>query len=433
MGERRGIRSVAVIGAGPSGLVACKTLAQRGLDVTAYEAGSRVGGQWVLDNPSGTSAAYRSLHTNTHKGMSRYADYPLPDDYPDFPSHAQMADWFAAYARDFDLLPRIRLNARVAQARPRAGGGWSLRLADGESIEHDALVVATGNLWDPRRPEIPGDFAGALHHAKDYRDPEHPADCRGRTVLVIGLGNSACEIAVELSGVASRVLLAARTGQRIVPKIAAPVPHPSDPLTGPLARLPRPARDAVFRRLFPRIVARLLAGRPTPESLGLPPAPRDCFEKRFVMNDHLFDRIAQGAIQPRPGVRAFEGRKVVFADGSREEVDVVLAATGYRFTLPFLSREVLGADPEDLPLFRGVMHPRRHDLFVVGVMKAICSIWPRSEQQMAFVAALLAGEYHLPSQRRIDRESYPVLKVPFGNCQFYTHDLRRELARGRRR
>lgn len=123
----------------------------------------------------------------------------------------------------------------------------------------------------------------------------------------------------------------------------------------------------------------------------------------------------------------------MFADGSREEVDVLLAATGYRFTLPFLSPEILSADPEELPLFRGVMHPRHHDLFVIGVMKAICSIWPRSEQQMAFVAALLAGEYRLPSQRRIERESYPVLQTPFGNCQFYAHDLRREIARGRRR
>ncbi|MGH0030802.1 MAG: flavin-containing monooxygenase [Myxococcota bacterium] len=427
--------SVAVIGAGPSGLVACKSLAAHGLRFTAYEAGDRVGGQWVLGNSSGTSSAYRSLHANTHKGMCRYADYPLPDDYPDFPSHAQMAAWFDAYARDFDLYPHIRLGARVASARRAEVGGWQVELAGGERAHHDALVVATGNLWDPRAPDLPGTFDGETLHAKHYLDPTDPVDCRGRTVAVMGLGNTACELAVELSkeGGARRVLLSARSGQNFVPKIAAPVPHPSEPLTGPLAWLPRSLRDAAFRALFPRIVGRMLGSRPTPQSLGLPPPPADPFEKRFVIDNGIFDRLAAGSIEPRPGVRRLCGREIEFADGSRDEVDVLITATGYRFSLPFLSDELLGARPEQLRLFRGVMHPRHHDLFIVGVMKAICSIWPRSEQQMAFVAPLLAGEYALPGRREIDRESYAPLQVPFGNCQFHTHDLHRELARGRRR
>ena len=427
--------SVAVIGAGPSGLVAAKTLGAYGLDWTGYEAGARVGGQWVLESTSGTSSAYRSLSANTHKGMCGYADFPLPDDYPDFPSHEQMAAWFESYARHFGLFERIRLDTRLEAALPREGGGWTLRFAGGGEASHDALVVATGNLWHPRWPELPGDFDGERLHAKDYLDPSDPVDCRGRRVLVVGLGNTACELAVELSGegMASEVLLSARSGQNVVPRMVAPVPHPSEPLEGPLAWLPRVVREAAFRRIFPRIVKQLTSARPRPESLGLPPAPADPFEKRFVMNDHLFDRIAEGRIRPKPGVKALRGTKVEFLDGSQEEVDVLLAGTGYRFTLPFLSEEVLGADPEDLPLFRGVMHPQRHDLFVVGVMKAICSIWPRSEQQAHFVADLLSGGYVLPGQRAIDRESYPVLKVPFGNCQFHTHDLRAERQRGARR
>jgi cation diffusion facilitator CzcD-associated flavoprotein CzcO len=266
-------------------------------------------------------------------------------------------------------------------------------------------------------------------------DPADPVDCRGKKVLVIGLGNTACELAVELSapGAASRVLLSARSGQNFVPKIEAPVPHPSDALRGPLAWLPRGLRNAAFEVLFPRVVGRMLSAFPAPESLGLPAAPRNLFEKRFVMNDHLFERLEAGAIVARPGVRKLLGEWVEFEDGSREEVDVIVAATGYRFTLPFLSQQTLGCAPPDLELFRGVMHPRRHDLFIIGVMKAICSIWPRSEQQMAFVAPLLAGQYALPSQSAIERESYAILGVPFGNCQFYTADLRGELKRGRRR
>lgn len=427
--------SIAVVGAGPSGLVACKTLAQHGLSFTAYEAGDRVGGQWVLGNSSGTSAAYRSLRVNTHKGMCRYSDYGFPDTYPDFPGHAQMADWLDGYAGHFDLHSRIRLGARVSSAVRAESGGWLLELADGEQARHDALIVATGNLWEPRWPALEGELAGDLLHAKDYMDLTDPVDCRGRRVLVLGLGTTACELAVELSGegAASRVLIAARSGQTFIPRVAAPVPHPSEPLSGLFAHLPRPLRDAAFRRLFPRIMRRMLASGPAPETFGLPPSPSDFFEKRLVINSDLFGRLEQGRIEPRPWLRALDGKHVIFEDGTREEVDVVLAATGYRFTLPFLADELLGQSPEELCLYRGVMHPRHHDLFVIGIMKAICSIWPRSEQQMAFVAPLLSGEYALPEQREIDRESYPILRVPFGNCQFHTHDLRRELARGRRR
>jgi cation diffusion facilitator CzcD-associated flavoprotein CzcO len=427
--------SVAVVGAGPSGLVACKALAAHGVPYTAYEAGDRVGGQWVLGNSSGTSVAYRSLAVNTHKQICRYSDFPLPDEYPGFPSHEQMAEYFDGYARHFDLYPRIRLGSRVQAARPRESGGYTLELAGGERVEHTALVVASGNLWDPQWPDLPGEFAGSVIHSREYMDPGDPVDCRGKRVLVMGLGNTACELAVELSGpgAASKVLLSARSGQNFVPKIEAPIPHPSEPLTGPLAWLPRVLRDAAFKVLFPRVARRMLSAFPAPESLGLPPVPDNPFEKRFVMNNHLFGRLAAGEIIAQPGVRALQGDRVEFEDGHREQVDVIIAATGYRFTLPFLSDEVLGCAPPDLDLYRGVMHPRRHDLFVIGVMKAICSIWPRSEQQMAFVAPLLAGEYALPSQPAIDRGSYRILGVPFGNCQFYTADLRRELKRGKRR
>ena len=109
-------RSVAVVGAGPSGLVACKALSEHGVGWTAYEAGDRVGGQWVLGNSSGTSVAYRSLHANTHKGMCRYADFPLPESFPDFPSHTQMAEYFHLYAEHFDLYPLMLLPSLILYA-----------------------------------------------------------------------------------------------------------------------------------------------------------------------------------------------------------------------------------------------------------------------------------------------------------------------------
>jgi cation diffusion facilitator CzcD-associated flavoprotein CzcO len=431
--------STCVIGAGPSGLVATKVLLEHGIPVTCYEAGERVGGQWVLDNTSGTSAAYRSLTVNTHKGMSRYSDFTLPEAYPDFPSHEEMADWFASYAEHFGLMDQIRLGSRVNRVRRLDDGRWEVRTTAGDVCVYDALVVAVGNLWDPVQPDFEGCFDGRIFHAKEYMDPRDPVDCSDATVLVVGLGNTACEIAVELGlpGNARRVLISARSGNHFLPRRLGgnilKVPHPSDPLGAPFRWLPRPLRDAFFGFVFPRVIGRMLAGRPRPEDVGLPPPPTTPFEKRVVVNDHLLERLLEGAIEAKPTIRRLAGSKVEFSDGSVEEIDVLIAATGYRLSLPFFEDGLPGLEENDLALYRGVMHPEYHNLFVVGIMRAICSIWSRSEQQMRFVAPLLSGEYALPSEREIRRQTYPVLGVPYGNCQFHTHDLQRELERGRRR
>ena len=224
-------RHTAIIGAGPSGLAALKNLKQKGIRCTTYEAGSAVGGQWVLENSSGMSSAYRSLRTNTHTGMCRYADFEFPADYPSFPDHTQMAWWFDSYAKHFELFPSIRLNTRVESVQPRAQGGYKLQLQGGETVEHDSLIVATGNLWDPNMPDWPGQFSGQIFHAAHYLDPVSPVDCRDKRVLVVGLGNTACELAVELSGPggASKVLLSARSGQYIIPKRVAQTAAPLRP------------------------------------------------------------------------------------------------------------------------------------------------------------------------------------------------------------
>ena len=134
----------------------------------------------------------------------------------------------------------------------------------------------------------------------------------------------------------------------------------------------------------------------------------------------------------KPAIRGASGREVAFVDGTTEPVDVVLAATGYEFTLPFLSRDVPAADGEDARYYRGVMHPGHPTPFVVGVMRALCSIWPRSEQQANWIAHRLRGDIPLPSRAKLELHAYPILRVPFGNCQFHAHDLRRDLPRRRR-
>lgn len=426
---------VAVIGAGPCGLATLKTLRESGLDARGFEAGPRVGGHWVLDNPSGTSAAYHSLRTNTSRAMSRFTDYAFPDDYPEHPGHAQMAAWFESYAKHFGLLDAIAFDARVVsveRVHPDHDAGYHVTVAGRAPERFDAVVAATGNLWDPVRPELPGRFDGPTLHARDYRDPTRPLDLRGRRVLVVGLGNSGCEIAAELSR-SAEVLLSARTGNAIFARPgpdAPPPPHPADPIPGLFRALPVALRDALFRRIFTRVLARMTGALPRPETLGLPPAPRDPFEKRAIVNDEILRLLAEGGIEARPGLAALHGREVEFADGSRETVDAIVYATGYRFSLPYLSREVLGVDdPNELRLYQGILHPRQPRLFVVGVMRVFCSIWPMAEQQAMWIAACLRGDFALPGARVLERRAYPILRGPFRHCPFRAHDLRREAGR----
>jgi dimethylaniline monooxygenase (N-oxide forming) len=214
------VSSVCVIGAGSSGIAAVKALAQRGIAFECFEKSDRVGGNWVFRNSNGMSSAYRSLHINTSRDRMAYSDFPIPAEYPDFPHHSQVAAYFDAYVDHFALRERITFRTAVERAEPQEAG-WRVTLRTGETREYRALLVANGHHWDPRWPEpaFPGaeDFTGVQMHSHQYTgdDPELFA---GRRVVVLGMGNSAMDIAVEATQTAERVFLAARRGAWIVPK-----------------------------------------------------------------------------------------------------------------------------------------------------------------------------------------------------------------------
>src|SRR3954452_20526688 len=169
--------TVAVIGAGSSGIAAVKALRERGLDVTCFEASDRVGGNWVFGNRNGMSAAYRYLHINTSRERMEYSDFPMPKSYPDFPHHSHIAEYFDAYVDQFGFRDRIRFETGVERAEREARTGtWTLTLEDGSTERFDALLVANGHHWDKRWPEpaFPGadTFTGVQMHAHDYVDNE---------------------------------------------------------------------------------------------------------------------------------------------------------------------------------------------------------------------------------------------------------------------
>ena len=332
---------VAVIGTGAAGLTAIKALRDVGADVIAYDKGDRPGGLWVNNSSSGISPAYDSLHLNTSKGRTEFADYPMPEEWPDYPSVDHVAGYLADYAQEFGLLDCIRFGTTVTSVeRDDGDGSWTVESESGEAERFDAVVVANGHNWSPRwpSPPYPGNFDGVELHAHDYSNQEA---FRDRRVLIVGMGNSAMDIAVDASFVSrGPVLLSARRGVHIVPKYL--FGRPADATGGAIAFLPWRLRQSLAQTML-----RLGVGKP--QSYGLPAPAVGLFQNHPTISDTIMHRLTHGEVESRPGIERMEGGSVRFTDGRADEVDVIVWATGYEVTIPFLSERWIGPDAEKLP------------------------------------------------------------------------------------
>lgn len=380
----------AVIGAGSSGITAAKGLREKGIDVTVFEASDRIGGNWVFGNVNGMSAAYRGLHINTSRERMQYTDYPMPKSYPDFPHHTHIAEYFDGYADHFGLRPLIRFQTRVQRAAHEDGGGWTVTLGDGSIERFDALLVANGHHWDARWPEpaFPGadTFTGVQMHAHDYRSEDA---LRDKDVVILGMGNSAMDIAVESSSVARSTFLAARRGAWILPKYL--FGRPMDQVLRNDPRIPWPIRQRVMEAI---IIAQ--AGRP--EKYGLPKPDHRFGSAHPTVSSRILDRIGHGAVVPKPNIARLDGDRVVFADGSSVHADVVVYCTGYKITFPFLDEDIISAPDNHIELFLRVFHPDHADLAFIGLLQPLGAIMPLAEAQGTWVAEYLSGRYALPSR-----------------------------------
>ncbi len=381
---------VCVIGAGSSGIAAAKALHQRGFDFDCFEKSDRVGGNWVFKNRNGMSSAYRSLHINTSRERMGFPDFPMPKSYPDFPHHTHIAAYFDAYVDHFGFRDRITFETSVERAEP-VEDGWEVGLDDGRVERYDALVVANGHHWDARWPEpaFPGSesFRGVQLHAHDYTG-EDAAFFRDKRVVVLGMGNSAMDIAVESSFSATATYLAARRGAWVVPKYV--FGRPLDQFS---TKAGIPLR---VRQRLTQAILRLAVG--DMERYGLPKPDHRPLEAHPTISDDLLSRVAHGAITPKPNLARLTPDGVVFTDGSAVEADVVVYCTGYRVTFPFFAPAVISAPDNDLPLFRRVFHPARRDVFFIGLLQPLGAIMPIAAAQSEWVCDHLDGSYALPPE-----------------------------------
>jgi cation diffusion facilitator CzcD-associated flavoprotein CzcO len=394
MGE---LPSVCVIGAGVSGLTACKALSDFDVPHTCFEASDEVGGNWYFQNPNRVSSAYRSLHIDISKPSISFRDFPMPDRYPDYPHHTHIFEWLRDYADAFALRERIRFNTRVQHAERGGDGGWQITLDDGTQEHFDALLVCNGHHWDPRFPDFPGSFDGPQIHSHDYIDPSNPLDLYGRRVLVVGIGNSAVDIVSELARktVSETVFLSTRSGAYVVPKYL--FGRPADQVVKTNPRLP-----GGLQRRIGRVLPRIFSGRM--EDFGLPTPNHNFLDAHPTVSSELLGRLGAGDAVAKGDVAELLGDRVRFADGSVEAIDAIIYATGYKVTFPFFDPGFLSAPENALPLYKRMLKPGIDDLAFIGLGQPIPTIFPFSEIQSKLAARWLSGDWAPPAQEEMEDE-----------------------------
>jgi cation diffusion facilitator CzcD-associated flavoprotein CzcO len=373
------ILPVCVIGAGPAGLLAGAALKARGIPFEILDAGRQPGGIWDINRDD--TPMYESAHFISSKTLSGFPDFPMPASYADYPRHDRILEYIRAFATHHDLERHITFGARVASTVRGADGGWTVTSDSGDVRQYRALCVATGTTWYPRVPQIPGHFGGEARHASTYRSPR---EFEGKRVLIVGGGNSAADIACDAARSAAKAFISLRRGYHFIPKFI--FGQPADVFSHAGPSLPRWLEERVFGFLINRI----LVGDLT--KLGLQKPDHPILRTHPILNTQILHHLGHGDIEARRDVQRLDGRTVHFVDGTSEDVDLILWATGYDKRFPFLAEQDLdrlGNNSEALDLYLGVFHRRHTDLFFMGLFETDGAAYGLFGQQAALTAGYL--------------------------------------------
>lgn len=410
---------VCVIGAGCSGLAACRALAVRNIPFTCYELGSDVGGNWRYENDNQIGVAYRSLRTNNSHQRMRYPSFRHAAQTGTYMSHADMLRYLECFAERYDLGRSIRFGVRVTAIRQASQQRWDVETSGSPPAVFGSVVVATGHHWHPSEPSLPGHFEGQLIHAARYRDP---AAFKDRRVLIVGAGSSGAEISAEISTVAAATFLTVRAAPPILPRHVAGIA--TDRFDNPLlSALPIRVRDLYLRGV---VKAALHGSNRLPEGLR---SSRSPVRSPAVISTDLVQKVNDGAVVLRPQVKQVHGGVVEFADGASEDIDCIVLATGYEIAVPFLDGLPLGITTCQAPLYRKIVAPAFPSLFFVGLVDPFGALLPVVEAQAEWVGCVIDGTVILPDgptmRARLEDENRAARRrfdQPLDNslwCDFY--------------
>lgn len=374
---------IALIGAGPSGLAGARCLQKHGVAFQGFEAHDDVGGLWNIHNPRST--VYESAHLISSKRMTEFAEFPMADTVADYPSHRELLDYFRAFADHFGLRQHFRFGTRVLKVEPVSQAPdtrWRLTTQGPDGVQHTAdykgVVVANGTLAEPNMPTFPGQFAGELLHTSAYKSA---ALFEGKRVLIVGAGNSGCDIAVDAVHRARRVDISVRRGYYFVPKYV--FGRPADTLGGKI-RLP-----AWLKQRVDATILRWFSGDPV--RMGFPKPEYRMYESHPVVNSLILHHIGHGDVKVRADIERLDGHTVRFKDGSAADYDLILAATGYRLHYPFLAPECLNWQGMAPSLYLNIFAPGFDRLAVLGMVEASGLGWQGRYEQAELVARYFKG------------------------------------------
>jgi cation diffusion facilitator CzcD-associated flavoprotein CzcO len=377
-----------IIGAGPSGIAAAKNLKALGIPFDVIEREDEVGGNWYYGKPN--SSVYKSTHLISSKPMSGFVDYPMPAHYADYPHHKQVLAYLRDYTRHFGLYEHIELNTAAERIERADDGNWDVTISDAngtndtQSRRYWGVIIANGHHWDAKYPEYRGTFDGRVIHSKDYKTPDILHDKR---VLVVGAGNSGCDLAVEAAQNASRVFHSVRRGYYYIPKYIFGKPTDQVNEISVRMRVPLP-----IRRFVNGLLLKMTVGNP--QRFGLPKPDHKLLESHPIVNSQMLYYVGHGDITPKPDIRELCGDRVRFKDGSEEPIDLIIYATGFRISFPFIDRKHLNWGNDGPRLFMHVFHPKYDNLFVAGLIQPDSGQFWITDYQCQLVAKFIHAQQH---------------------------------------
>ena len=394
---------VAVIGAGISGIAAVKCFRDKNLSVVCLEKSDDIGGLWnFTENGYGVM---RFTHINVSKQNYVFSDFPFPDDVPDFPHHSQLIKYIRDYASHFKLRKHIWTNCMVVNIKQLSNGLWKITFDKGKYNEREGqqsitvrnVSIATGHHSNPHIPKIPGEesYTGMMYHSIRYKCAATSGIPPGKRVLVVGMGNSAVDIADNLvTQGQSHVDISARSPTWVFSPyvLGCPVDHYA---TRGLYLLPL----TIVEKIVQTLICVLLG---LPKQWGIYPLS-SILRSQPTVSHTLYHHIQRGKISIKPDIASLgPGKKVTFNDGTAAWYDGIILATGYTFGLPFLGksdREHILTGVNEINLYKNVFSPRfGQSLSFIGfIQPSSGGLVTMSEMQARWVAELISGNIVLPT------------------------------------
>ncbi|KAM9009531.1 flavin-containing monooxygenase 5-like [Ara ararauna] len=389
---------VAIIGAVASGLCALKCCLDEGLVPTCFERSRDTGGLWHFEEhpDEGCASIYHSVIINTSKEMMCFSDFPIPEDFPNYMHNSKIMEYFRMYAQHFDLRHHIRFRTSVCRVSKcpdfATTGQWEVVTeSEGkqEAAVFDAVLVCTGVHTEAHLPlsAFPGleKFEGWYLHSRDYMRPQ---SFSGKRIVVVGSGNSGINTAVELSHTAEQVFLSTKCGAWVLHQVA-DVGYPFN-----FSYLSHFIQ--LFQSLLPRIAISFLLEKKLNacfdhELYGLRPQ-HWVLDQHPTINDDLPNRIISGRVLVKPNIQEFTETSAIFEDGTREDIDAVVFATGYSFSFPFLEGCVKVVENQ-ISLYKFMFPPdlEKPTLAFIGLIQPLGAIMPISELQCRWATRIFKG------------------------------------------